>query len=133
MKHRVTLIQDEDGIFVAEVPSLSGCISQGATRTEAIENIEEAIEIYIESVKTHGPPVPPPVREESVKVEAVVKVLSKFDYELERQKGNHIVLRQTKYPFRRVIVPEHEKIAKGTLRGIVNQVGLTAEEFKNLL
>lgn len=133
MKHRVTMVQDEDGIFVAEVPSLPGCISQGRTRTEAIENIEEAIEIYIESVKAHGPPVPPPIREKIVKVDEAIKVLSKFDYELDLQKGNHIILRQTKYPFRRVIVPEHEEIAKGTLRGIVSQVGLTVEEFKNLL
>jgi predicted RNase H-like HicB family nuclease len=38
MKYRVLIEEDEDGIFVAEVPSLPGCISQGRTRNEAIEN-----------------------------------------------------------------------------------------------
>ena len=44
MKFRVVLQQDEDGVFVAEVPSLPGCISQGVTRQAALDNIREAIE-----------------------------------------------------------------------------------------
>ncbi len=43
---------DEDGIFVAEIPSLPGCISPGASRSEALSNIREAIEAYLESLKT---------------------------------------------------------------------------------
>ncbi len=42
MKYRVLIDQDEDGMFVAEVPSLPGCISQGKTREEAVMNIKEA-------------------------------------------------------------------------------------------
>jgi predicted RNase H-like HicB family nuclease len=57
MKYRVILTQDEDGVFVAEVPALPGCISQGKTRDEAINNIKEAIEGYLESLKAHGEPV----------------------------------------------------------------------------
>lgn len=68
MKYRVNIIQDEDGIFVAEVPSLPGCISQGGTRVEAIENIKEAIAGYIESLEAHGEAVPPPITEELVEV-----------------------------------------------------------------
>ncbi|MGH9946853.1 MAG: type II toxin-antitoxin system HicB family antitoxin [Pyrinomonadaceae bacterium] len=68
MKYRITIEQDEDGIYVAEVPSLPGCISQGAVRTEAIVNIKEAIELYLESLKAHGDPVPPPITEEIVEV-----------------------------------------------------------------
>ena len=49
MKYRVLIEQDEDGVFVAEVPALPGCISQGQTRAEATENIREAIAVYIES------------------------------------------------------------------------------------
>jgi len=40
MKFRVLIEQDEDGIFVAEVPTLPGCVSQGTTRAEAIANIK---------------------------------------------------------------------------------------------
>ena len=43
MKFRVIIQQDEDGIFVAECPSLPGCISQGRTREEALKNIRDAI------------------------------------------------------------------------------------------
>ena len=57
MKYRVIIEQDEDGMFVVEVPSLPGCISQGKTREEALKNIQEAIEVYIESLKVHNEPI----------------------------------------------------------------------------
>lgn len=68
MKYRVLIEQDEDGIYVAEVPSLPGCISQGKTRQESLSNIREAIELYIESLREHDEPVPPPISEEVVEV-----------------------------------------------------------------
>ena len=68
MKYRVLIEQDEDGVYVAEVPSLPGCISQGQTREEAVENIREAIAAYIESLDAHGDPIPPPITEEVVEV-----------------------------------------------------------------
>jgi predicted RNase H-like HicB family nuclease len=43
MKYRILIEQDEDGVFIAECPSLPGCISQGKTRQEAVENIQDAI------------------------------------------------------------------------------------------
>jgi predicted RNase H-like HicB family nuclease len=70
MKYRVLIEQDEDGMFVAEVPSLPGCISQGQTREEATENIKEAIALYLESLEAHDEPVPPPITEELVEVGA---------------------------------------------------------------
>jgi predicted RNase H-like HicB family nuclease len=66
MKYRVNISQDEDGVFVAEVPALPGCISQGATRAQALTNIKEAIAGYIESLEAHGDPVPPPIIEEAL-------------------------------------------------------------------
>jgi predicted RNase H-like HicB family nuclease len=68
MKYRVLIETDEDGVFVAEVPSLPGCVSQGATREEALVNIKEAIAVYLESLEAHGEPVPPPITEELVEV-----------------------------------------------------------------
>lgn len=70
MKFRVLLERDEDGVYVAKVPELPGCISQGRTRKEAIENVKEAIEAYLESLKKHKEPIPPPVEEELVEVNA---------------------------------------------------------------
>ena len=68
MKYRVLIEQDEDGVHVAEVSSLPGCISQGQTRDEAVENIREAIAAYLESLEAHGDPIPPPITEEMVEV-----------------------------------------------------------------
>jgi len=59
MRYRVLIEQDEEGVFVAEVPVLPGCLSQGQTRSEALNNIREAITGYLESLKAHGEPVPP--------------------------------------------------------------------------
>lgn len=68
MKYRALIEQDEDRMYVAEVPSLPGCISQGQTREEAVENVREAIAAYLESLEAHGDPIPPPITEELVEV-----------------------------------------------------------------
>lgn len=68
MRYRIVLEQDEDGIFIAECPSLPGCVSQGKTRKEALENIQDAIAGYIESLKKHNEPIPPTIEEEIVEV-----------------------------------------------------------------
>ncbi len=70
MKYRVYFEQDEDRMFVATCPALPGCISQGRTRTEAQHNIREAIELYLESLRDHGDPVPLGIQEEIVEVPA---------------------------------------------------------------
>lgn len=63
----------------------------------------------------------------------VVKVLRKVGYFRDHQRGSHIVLRQQAPPHRRVTVPDHKEIAKGTLRAILRQTGLTTAEFVKLL
>jgi len=68
MKYRILIEQDEDGVFVTECPSLPGCISQGKTRKEAIENIQDAIKEYLKSLKKHNEPIPPSIDEEIVEV-----------------------------------------------------------------
>jgi predicted RNase H-like HicB family nuclease len=68
MKFRVVIEPDEDGVFVAECPALPGCVSQGATRTEALVNIQEAIQGYLQSLEKHHEPIPGPVTEEIVDV-----------------------------------------------------------------
>ncbi|MGH9946852.1 MAG: type II toxin-antitoxin system HicA family toxin [Pyrinomonadaceae bacterium] len=62
-----------------------------------------------------------------------VRALNKVGYEFDRQRGSHMILRQINSPYRRIVVPDHKEVAKGTLRGIIRQVGLTLEEFTNLL
>lgn len=63
----------------------------------------------------------------------VVKALIKVGYEHDRQRGSHIILRQVAYPHRRIVIPDHKEVAKGTLRSIIRETGLTVGEFKDLL
>jgi predicted RNase H-like HicB family nuclease len=58
MRYTVILQKEEDGGYVATVPVLPGCVSQGDTRTEVLKNIEEAIEVYLEDVRAAGECVP---------------------------------------------------------------------------
>ena len=55
---QVVLYPGEDGYWVAECPSLPGCISQGRTREEAIVNIREAIQGYVAALEEDHLPVP---------------------------------------------------------------------------
>ena len=63
----------------------------------------------------------------------VIKGLAKIGYELDHQTGSHMILRQREPPHRRITVPRHREIAKGTLRAIIRETGLTVEEFLRLL
>ena len=57
LKFKVVLEEDEDGWITATVPALPGCISQGKTEEEALENIKEAIELHLSSLAEEGVPI----------------------------------------------------------------------------
>ena len=63
----------------------------------------------------------------------VVKALAKIGYYVDHQTGSHVILRQREDPHRRLTVPRHSELAKGTLRAIIREAGLTVEEFLELL
>ena len=62
----------------------------------------------------------------------LIKALSKLGYLVDHQTGSHIILRHKEQPHRRLTIPNHREISKGTLRAIIRQAGLTREEFLNL-
>ncbi len=64
---------------------------------------------------------------------AVMAAMRKIGYVEDRQHGSHVVLRNVRPPFRRLVVPDHKEIAKGTLRAIIREAGLTVDEFRALL
>lgn len=70
MGYTVILEQEPDGGYVVHVPALPGCVSQGDTRAEALENIREAIELYIEDCRDAGDPIPHEAGKEFIEVEA---------------------------------------------------------------
>ena len=57
-QRRVILRPIEDGWWLAEVPSLPGCLTQGPTKEEALENIKDAIQAYIAVLQEDGEPIP---------------------------------------------------------------------------
>jgi predicted RNase H-like HicB family nuclease len=70
MRYTVILEQEPDGGYVASVPALPGCVSEGDTRAEALTNIREAIELYIEDCRDAGDPVPVEAGKEFIDVDA---------------------------------------------------------------
>ena len=72
MRFRVLIEQDEKGVYVASVPALPGCISQGMIRKEAADNIKDAIAGYLISLKKHNESAPPSIDEELVDVNGCV-------------------------------------------------------------
>jgi predicted RNA binding protein YcfA (HicA-like mRNA interferase family) len=63
----------------------------------------------------------------------VVRAFARIGYEVDRQRGSHIVLRHRDPPHRRLVVPDHREIAKGTLRKLIREAGLTIDEFSELV
>ncbi len=57
-RYRVMLEAEPEGGYSVWVPALPGCVSQGDTREEALQNIREAIQCYLESCRKHGEPIP---------------------------------------------------------------------------
>jgi predicted RNase H-like HicB family nuclease len=58
MTYTVILERESDGGYVATVPALPGCVSQGDTREEALQNIRDAADLYVEDCIAAGDPVP---------------------------------------------------------------------------
>ncbi len=68
VKLRVIVERDEDGVYVAEVPQLPGCVSQGETRAAALDNVREAARGYVASLRAHDDPVPPGFSEDVIEL-----------------------------------------------------------------
>lgn len=71
-RFRVILDPNEMGGYTVTVPALPGCISEGDTKEEALANIREAIELYLESLQADGEPIPTEEGMEEVLVEVAV-------------------------------------------------------------
>jgi predicted RNase H-like HicB family nuclease len=68
MKFLITIFQDEDGMFIAECPSIPGCVSQGKTEAEAEKNIRDAIKECLEVRAEKGMPLTVSTRQVEVQV-----------------------------------------------------------------
>lgn len=70
MRYTVLLQQEPDQGYVLSIPALPGCISQGDTRTEAMKNIREALQLYLDDCRDAGDPIPTEEGKEFLEIEA---------------------------------------------------------------
>lgn len=68
MRYTVVLEPESDGGYVVSVPALPGCVSQGDSRAQALANIREAIELYVQDCREAGDPVPTEAGKEFVEI-----------------------------------------------------------------
>ena len=73
MRYTVILEQEPDGGYVASVPALPGCVSQGNTRDEVLRNIQEAADLYIEDCVASGDPIPNEAGREYLELQTPVR------------------------------------------------------------
>ncbi len=72
LTYAVLLLSDADGGYSVEVPALLGCVTQGETKEEALSTAKEAIEVYLESLRADGEPIPTEPNLETAVVEVAV-------------------------------------------------------------
>lgn len=106
MKFNVTVDRDEDGVWVVECPAIPGCVSQGETKSQALENIKEAIALCLEVRAEKGLPLT---------IET-------------RQRGSHVILTK-EGEMATLSVPLHKEVAMGTLRSLIRSAGMNVDEF----
>jgi predicted RNase H-like HicB family nuclease/predicted RNA binding protein YcfA (HicA-like mRNA interferase family) len=154
-RYTVLIEPEEGGGFHAFVPALHGCHSQGDSKEEARSNIQEAAEVYLQSLKAEGQPVPsdtmrtetePPGRGVRahrvatprlpvVSVWQLIRVAEQSQgFRLHRRKGNH-ALYYRESDEARIVIPLHagKSVKPKTLSAIVSDMRLTVDEFRSLL
>ena len=63
-------VEDEDGRWVAEIPSLPGCVTEGNSKEEALEGLREAAQAYLDVMSEHGDPLPEKVQQEVMVIDS---------------------------------------------------------------
>ncbi len=73
MKYTIIIEKGRESGYVATVPILKGCVSQGKTKAEVLKNVREAIEAYVESLLEDGLPVPTETGKDFIELEVAAK------------------------------------------------------------
>jgi len=73
MKYTIIIEKGHESGYVVYAPALKGCVSQGRSKEEALRNIKEAIEVYVEALLEEGLPVPTEVGKDTVELEVAAK------------------------------------------------------------
>jgi predicted RNase H-like HicB family nuclease/predicted RNA binding protein YcfA (HicA-like mRNA interferase family) len=141
MIFQVTIDRDEDGIWIAECPSIPGCISQGKTKAEAVRNVRDAIRLCLEVRAERGLPLTVETCQVEVRPGGQAtfrrqpqggKAFRTFGWQVVRRESSHIIMVR-EGGLVTLSIPNHDPVAKGTLRGVIRSAGLTVEEFVGAL
>ncbi len=73
MKYTIIIEKGRESGYIAYAPALKGCVSQGKTKTEALKNIKQAMEVYIEALIEDGLPLPTEVGKDTVEFEVAAR------------------------------------------------------------
>ncbi len=73
MKYTIIIEKGRESGYVAYAPALKGCVSQGETREEALRNVKEAVEAYVQALLEDGIPVPTEIGKDTVELEVAAK------------------------------------------------------------
>ena len=73
MKYTIIIEKGRESGYVAYAPALQGCVSQGKTKAEALKNVREAMEVYVEALLEDGMPVPTEVGKDTIELEVAAK------------------------------------------------------------
>jgi predicted RNase H-like HicB family nuclease len=73
MKYTVIVEKGNESGYVAYAPALKGCVSQGETKEEALKNIKEAMEVYVEALLEDRLPIPTEVGKDTIELEVAAK------------------------------------------------------------
>ncbi len=73
MKYTIIIEKGRESGFVAYAPALKGCVSQGKTKSEALNNVKEAMEVYVAALIEDGLPLPTEVGKDTVELEVAAK------------------------------------------------------------
>ena len=137
------VIHREDDLYVTECPEL-GTVSQGRTIEDAVANLKEATELYLEE-QTEPPTIPPAIlttfsvrrmpKLPRVSGKRVIAALERLGFERLRSRGSHVVMVRSTADLGRAVcvVPLHDQVAVGTLRGVLRQAGVSPDEFLSAL
>ena len=137
MEFKIIVEKGEDG-FVARCPALKGCWSQGKTAKEALQNIKEAVQLYLEPDPKDFPRrasrsrnsrkikelIIPPL----ISGQEVVRVFERIGYYRVSQGVSHIKIRND-ITQTILIIPDHERIYRYTLKGIFKDAGNTLKKI----
>lgn len=115
MRYTVILHKESDGGYVATVPALPGCVSQGDTREEALANIKEAADVYIEDCLVASDPVPEEDEREYVEIRTGTRRAMLEDSGIPfRMQGDetaaHLALVPVLFPSCQFLVPKDREV-----------------------